>query len=112
MCSNSDVGCHEDPAASGKGLMDLRSKLVAGFPAAVFRVGQVPGSEEWQGEGVSWNKHELILFIIASSLYLKDLTCDLEQIDWVDRPKPPQSKISTARTASRALSASETGLLS
>ncbi|XXH02838.1 hypothetical protein Hte_009225 [Hypoxylon texense] len=53
------------------------------FPAAIIRVGQIAGPEADAG---CWAKHELIPFVIASSLYLKALPSDLarlSRVDWV-----------------------------
>ncbi|KAI0543188.1 hypothetical protein GGR58DRAFT_12902 [Xylaria digitata] len=53
-----------------------------GFPAATIRVGQIAGPEAEKG---SWNKHEWLPILVASSLYLGALPSDLGplEIDWV-----------------------------
>lgn len=52
------------------------------FPAAVIRVGQIAGPEADMG---SWNRHEWLPSIIASSLYLKALPGHIgmfQRVDW------------------------------
>ncbi|KAI1813224.1 nonribosomal peptide synthetase [Poronia punctata] len=52
------------------------------FPAAIVRVGQVAGPE---GAGGSWNRHEWVPSIIASSLFIGALPSNLgsmERVDW------------------------------
>ncbi|KAI1775877.1 acetyl-CoA synthetase-like protein [Hypoxylon cercidicola] len=55
---------------------------VGDFPAAVIRVGQIAGPEAEMG---SWNRHEWLPSIIASSLYLKALPGHIgmfQRVDW------------------------------
>ncbi|KAI0016851.1 nonribosomal peptide synthetase [Xylariomycetidae sp. FL0641] len=54
---------------------------VAGFPAAIIRVGQIAGPE---AEAGFWNKQEWLPSIIASSLYLGALPYELGHMNRVD----------------------------
>lgn len=63
------------------------------FPATVIRAGQIAGSESETHVGI-WNKHELIPFVIASSLYHKALPKDIAQknsVDWMSVGKMNES---------------------
>ncbi|ETS83210.1 hypothetical protein PFICI_05086 [Pestalotiopsis fici W106-1] len=76
-------------AAAGYGRSKMVGSLIleaaaasGDFPAAVLRVGQIAGPEKGTG---TWNKHEWIPSLIASSLYLGALPSDLDNasdIDW------------------------------
>ncbi|KAI0809837.1 hypothetical protein GGR55DRAFT_689093 [Xylaria sp. FL0064] len=59
--------------------------VVGDFPAASIRVGQIAGPESGSGLGI-WNRHEWLPSIVASSLYLGALPCELgssDRVDWV-----------------------------
>ena len=63
-------------------LEDAASKEAGDFPYAIVRVGQIAGPE---GEAGSWNRHEWLPSIIASSLYLHALPEHLglmNRVDW------------------------------
>ncbi|KAI0405456.1 nonribosomal peptide synthetase [Xylaria palmicola] len=52
------------------------------FPAATIRIGQIAGPETDKG---SWNRHEWLPILVASSLYLGALPSDLGPlgVDWI-----------------------------
>ncbi|ROV98684.1 hypothetical protein VMCG_06712 [Cytospora schulzeri] len=62
-------------------LEDAAAKVAGDFPYAIVRVGQIAGPE---GEAGSWNRHEWLPSIIASSLYLHALPSNLGSMNRVD----------------------------
>lgn len=62
-------------------LEDAAAKEAGDFPYAIVRVGQIAGPE---GEAGSWNRHEWLPSIIASSLYMHALPGNLGSMNRVD----------------------------